>query len=321
LGQQDTPGRTPDPVLVVGAASRDLVDDDPRGWRLGGAVTYVSLALAGLGLPVRCAIGLDGHARTAAELDHLRARGATIHEIPLVRGPVFRITETAAVRRLESLGPSDRIAPADIPPAWLAGPLAAIVLAPVADELDDAWGPVARAVAPVVALGWQGLLRRLEPGAPVTRLAPVARPLTRAADLVVVSRDDVDPGTSIESLLAALASAATLVVTAGEAGGIVSTPDPAAADRDPEGRDGGHRRLRRYRAIPPDAVVDPVGAGDTFLAGLVAARVTRALVPARPGEDLRLAAAIASLTVEGPGLRGVPRLGAVLERLRRPAAG
>lgn len=39
-------------VLVVGAASRDVVDDDPRGWRLGGAVTFTSLALARLGLEV-----------------------------------------------------------------------------------------------------------------------------------------------------------------------------------------------------------------------------------------------------------------------------
>src|SRR6185295_20414519 len=37
-------------VLVVGAASRDITPDDPRGWRLGGAATYGSLLLARLGL-------------------------------------------------------------------------------------------------------------------------------------------------------------------------------------------------------------------------------------------------------------------------------
>ena len=47
-------------VVVVGAASRDLVDDDARGWRLGGGVSYSALALARLGLPVRALIGVDG---------------------------------------------------------------------------------------------------------------------------------------------------------------------------------------------------------------------------------------------------------------------
>ena len=32
-------------VVVVGAACRDLVHDDPRGWRLGGGVTYAALTL------------------------------------------------------------------------------------------------------------------------------------------------------------------------------------------------------------------------------------------------------------------------------------
>ena len=33
-------GRAPVPtVVVVGSASRDLTDEDPRGWRLGGGVS------------------------------------------------------------------------------------------------------------------------------------------------------------------------------------------------------------------------------------------------------------------------------------------
>ena len=39
-------------VVVVGAACRDLVDDDERGWRLGGGASYSALALARLGLRV-----------------------------------------------------------------------------------------------------------------------------------------------------------------------------------------------------------------------------------------------------------------------------
>ena len=67
----------------------------------------------------------------------------------------------------------------------------------------------------------------------------------------------------------------------------------------------------------------PPGPGDTFLAGLVAARMGHPLASAglhgadgQPGADLRLAAAIGSLTVEDLGVRSVPSLAAVEERLR-----
>src|SRR6476659_9204833 len=60
-------------VVVVGAASRDVVDDDPRGWRLGGGVSYSALAVARLGLPTRAVIGVDREASTASELDLLQS--------------------------------------------------------------------------------------------------------------------------------------------------------------------------------------------------------------------------------------------------------
>ena len=59
--------RIPD-VVVVGAAARDITPDDPRGWRLGGGVTYGALALARLGVRIGVVIGLDPLARDAHEL-------------------------------------------------------------------------------------------------------------------------------------------------------------------------------------------------------------------------------------------------------------
>jgi hypothetical protein len=69
---------TPPSVLVVGAASRDVTADDPRGWRLGGAVTYGALALGRLGFRVRALVGADAEAGSARELDLLRAAGVVI---------------------------------------------------------------------------------------------------------------------------------------------------------------------------------------------------------------------------------------------------
>ena len=49
-------------VVVVGAASRDVAADDPRGWRLGGGVTYSALTTARLGLRTAALVGVDGAA-------------------------------------------------------------------------------------------------------------------------------------------------------------------------------------------------------------------------------------------------------------------
>ena len=51
-------------VVVVGAAARDIAPDDPRGWRLGGGVSYSALTTARLDrlppvTPVLCFVGAD----------------------------------------------------------------------------------------------------------------------------------------------------------------------------------------------------------------------------------------------------------------------
>ena len=75
--------------------------------------------------------------------------------------------------------------------------------------------------------------------------------------------------------------------------------------------------LRHYPAVPSHASVDPTGAGDVFLAALAAARIEPRLVGGRIGQgfDLLLAAAAASLVLEGRGLHGVPTREAVAGRM------
>ncbi|MDQ3938107.1 MAG: hypothetical protein M3253_05440, partial [Chloroflexota bacterium] len=70
-------GPSPDnpSLLVIGAATRDVDADDPRGWRLGGGVTYGALTVARLGLAVRALIGVDDEASLAAELELLARSG------------------------------------------------------------------------------------------------------------------------------------------------------------------------------------------------------------------------------------------------------
>jgi sugar/nucleoside kinase (ribokinase family) len=292
-------------ALVVGAASRDLTTADPRGWRLGGTATYASLALARLGIEVWALVGVDRLAATARELDLLRAAGVVLTLAELPSGPVFENVETPVGRRQRCLSIAEPMALTTLPRAWTSG-FDALVLGPVAGELDDSWALLAgTAPGPFVALGWQGLLRTLRAGADVQRVPPASSDLLGRADLVVASGDDFEPGIRPGNLLPFLAPSATLVLTAAEEGGEILARDPSAADRAAVVRSS-------YPAIPSDAAVDPTGAGDVFLAAMVAACLVPGLGPAA-----LVAAAAASLAVEAPGLLGVPDLDAIRRRMTR----
>jgi sugar/nucleoside kinase (ribokinase family) len=295
-------------ALVVGVASRDMTPDDPRGWRLGGAVTYASLTLARLGIEVRSLIGVDSAASRAAELADLEAAGAIVTRVELGSGPVFVNVETPAGRRQRCLSTADPIALTDLPRAWVSG-FDALVLASVADELEDTWASLPSDES-LVALSWQGLLRTLVAGHDVERRAPAPRPLLSRADLVVVSTDDLGSNARPGTVVPLVRPGATLVLTRGDRGGSAFTRPT----------DGGRSALRPYQAIPSDDVVDPTGAGDVLLAALVATAIDRARLGMASSwtDRLRFAAAAASLAVEAGGLRGVPELDAILRRMRRP---
>ena len=294
-------------VVVVGAASRDLVDDDPRGWRLGGGVSYSALTTARLGLPTGAIIGVDREAATATEIEMLREAGVDVRLVPLEHGPVFVNIERPEGRLQLCESPSDPVPVAAVAPEWRRAP--GWILAPVAAELSPAWADVPASEA-VVALGWQGLLRELVAGEPTHHVAPHADPIVRRADVVGLSRDDVERDVELADLYRLLRRGASLAVTHGDQGGLIVHGAHGTADADLE--------LRHYPAVRSHDPVDPTGAGDVFLAALAAARIEPRLVGGRIGQgfDLLLAAAAASLVLEGPGLLGVPTRDAVRERMR-----
>ncbi len=290
-------------VVVVGAAARDVADDDPRGWRLGGGVSYSALTTARLGLATAALIGVDDEAADAAELDLLRAAGIDVHLVHLDRGPVFANIERPEGRLQICHQLSDPLPVQALPDTWI--PARGWILAPVAAELPDPWAWVADSAA-TVALGWQGLLRDLAPGARTAHIRPYANPILRRADLVGVGRDDITADVQLSDLCRLLRAGATLALTQGQRGGFVAEAGPD-----------GPVRLRRYPAIESDSTVDPTGAGDVFLAALAAARIEPRLVGGRIGQgfDLLLAAAAASLVLEAPGLLGVPERDSVRRRI------
>ena len=303
LGQRSGPIPT---VVVVGSASRDLAEDDPRGWRLGGGVSYSALTTARLGIPTAAIVGVDAEAAAASELDLLREAGVDVHLVPLEHGPVFVNIERPEGRLQLCRDHSDPVPVVAVPDAWRAAP--GWILAPVAAELPPEWAGVPPPDA-LVAVGWQGLLRELEAGQPVRQIAPHPDPIIRRADLAGLSRDDVDRGVPLAEVYALLRNGSSLAVTQGDRGGLII--HGAHGDQD------AHLELRHYPAIPSHSAVDPTGAGDVFLAALAAARIEPRLVGGRIGQgfDLLLAAAAASLVLEGAGMLGVPLRDAVRQRM------
>jgi len=293
-------------VVHVGSASRDIADDDPRGWRLGGGVTYAALTTARLGLRTAAVVGGDREVVNSHELELLRDAGVDVMAVELPESPVFVNIELPTGRHQTSLAVGVPVAPIALPGSWLASPAWSLV--PVADEVPDSWAERIGTDA-MVAVAWQGMLRRLTPGGHVERIPPSERAILRRADLVGLSHHDVAPETTLDELAGFMHPGTRLLVTQGGHGGLLVTTGP----------DGPTEALR-YLPTKTDHELDPTGAGDTFLASLLTAFVRPGLAGSGPrstASALRFAAAAGSLAVEDIGLAGVPTRTAVLVRRAR----
>ncbi len=146
-----------------------------------------------------------------------------------------------------------------------------------------------------VAAGWQGLLREFAADGWVRRVDPARSPLLKRRAWCAPAWTTWRPAWA--SRRRAFAPRATIVLTAGDRGGLAMRES----------------RLVRYPAIQAPQIVDPTGAGDVFLAALMAAWLRWGeLVTSRA---LRFAAAAGSCAVEGAGLAGVPTEAQVIARL------
>ena len=178
-------------LVVVGAASRDVTADDPRGWRLGGPATYCSLAAARLGLRVGCLLGVDPLAATAGELQWLperRSRAASCARWAAARSSrTSRTTVTGASAGCRRATPCRSPRCRTSGEAWLGW-----LLVPVAGEVGDEWAAVA---APGREC-WRrlaGVAARLRPGRLGRATMAAASPLLGRAGLVCASVDDLPP--------------------------------------------------------------------------------------------------------------------------------
>lgn len=261
-------------IAVVGDVLVDVVvahdgpvasgSDTPAAitWRRGGAAANTAAWLAHLGRPVRLVgrIGADPVGRALAD-----ALGGLGVDLRLAVDPVAPTGTVVALAHREerdmytSRGAAGALAPADLVDGWLDGgahlhlsgyvllatgtraaglaALAAAAAAGVAISVDPA------SAQPLAEAGAEQVLSWLPPGTLLTPNAAEATVLTGIAD----------PAAAAQALAGLLGEA---VVTLGAAGAVWS--DGEAVVR------------ASVQAVPGG---DPVGAGDAFTAGLLAARM------------------------------------------------
>ena len=287
-------------VLHVGSASRDL--DARRPARLAaGRRRDVRGAHDG---PARAAdrgvsSGVDDAGRRRdASSTFCDEPGSTSCSARLAEGPVF--DEPGDARRAGSRSATRSGVPLAVPAlpsSWRAA--RAWSLVPVAGEVGDAWAaehPGRRGTWRSAGRGSCAIWQPGERGRAPTPGSVGARSVapTWSASAITTST----PATPLATLVAFLHPGADLLVTQGSRGGLLVIV----------GRDGPPETLR-YLPTATDREIDPTGAGDTFLAALLAsvlrpAIVGRTRVAPSPGPAVRGRGRLAR--GRGPGARRRP---------------
>ncbi len=290
-------------VCVLGHVTRDIIRKGgaPERTQPGGAAYYAAAALARLGLAVGLVTKLAPPDFDL--LDELRKLGIALVAKGSAGTTVFETVygETGGVREQKALSVADPFDAAD-----LQGISArAVIMDPLTTH--DGFAPLMAAAAkaaPMVALDLQGFVRKfLIPG--VARSA-VEAALAGFAQVAILKADLRET--------AALTGAATpdagaralsrfgpreVVVTMGPDGSMVLAED----------------RIESIPAFEAAGIEDATGAGDSYLAGYVAAR----LEGRSPREAGLFGAAVAALKLVKPGAFAGSR-GEVMEFLARQQA-
>ncbi|WP_319462441.1 carbohydrate kinase family protein [Micromonospora sp. RTP1Z1] len=266
--------RTRVPALPLPAA--DSLTVPPIDFRIGNTGAGVALAAHALGLRVALVdvLGTD----PAGDVVRAALARTSVHAV-LADAPAGTRRSVNLVdsggRRMSLYDPRPWAGPPPFAPAELAALLAdaAHVHVSIMDWARDALPTLRAGLGDGVVLStdlhdWDGD-------------NPYHRPFADAADLVFVS--DVRLGDRAGKVAAALAPR-TVLVTGGEAGAALHTPDIPS--------------VRVPAAAPPGPVVDTNGAGDAFAAGLIAARRRGA----SPLDAARYAARVAAAACTHDGM-------------------
>lgn len=287
--------RVPD-FLTIGHVTRDLRPDG--SFSLGGTVTFAALTAYRLGLVAAIVTCVD--AEILAELpNHLPSIGLAVH--PSAATTTFTNRYQAGFRTQYLRARADQQELEDIPESWRSAPI--ILLGPLAQELTPAFASYfPRRQGAIIAATPQGWLRRWDEQG---RIWPTpwaaAEEVLAHLDVLILSHDDLLPfasgsRTEADSMLAHWSQHVPILVATNARQGATLF----------------HHGLPERFPPYPATEVDPTGAGDVF----AAAFLTHLHKHNDPRKAVDFANCVASLSIEHPGITGIPTLDIVVERLR-----
>jgi sugar/nucleoside kinase (ribokinase family) len=273
--------------LAIGHLTHDRT---PHGFRLGGTVSYAAVTALRLGRRPGILTRGSGEGFLSARLPEGAGNvipqpgsvleGVAVHLLPSPVSTTFVniYYDGRRTQVVEALAAP--IGPEELPLAWANVPL--VLFGPLVRELPVTWAetfPTAR-----VAVTPQGWMRQWDARGHVHPARwQDADPFLRRADVVIFSREDV--GGDEEYIAHLAARARMVVVTDGWRGATLYWAGQA------------------YHVPPrPTQEVDPTGAGDVF----AAAFLIRWAETGDPLAAARFANVVASMSVEAPGMDGIP---------------
>ncbi|WP_420369281.1 carbohydrate kinase family protein [Curtobacterium sp. L1-20] len=279
-------------TIVLGEALIDVIDRATgRVEHPGGSPMNVAVGLARLGVPARLVSALGDDDRGRAIRTHVGASGATVD--------ATRISRTStAIASIDTAGAASYAFDLD----WRLGPVTVPAGTPLlhTGSIGAVLAPGATHVLETVRSRPAGTLVSLDPNVRPSitpdraAVLNVLTPLLAEADVVKLSDEDAAwlwPGRDVDAVLDGLLAggAGLAAVTLGGAGCIIASP------------------IARSRwAAPPVNVADTIGAGDSFMAGLLAGLLAEqhraeSADAAQLERLARFALACATITVSRPG--------------------
>ena len=258
--------------LVIGHVAKDLVDG---GFTVGGTVSYASITARNLGLKVGIITSFapDFDPRGALE-------GIEILCLPSPSTTVFQNLYRDGRREQFIRGHARPIRAQDIPPEWRRVPI--VHLGPIAREVDES--VVQLFSQSLIGITPQGWMREWdEKGRVFPRIWMGMEKVLPWARVLVFSEEDVARD---EAIIQAYARVIEIVVVTQAARGATVY----------------WRGQPRHFPARPAREVDPTGAGDVF----AAAYLIKLHETGDPWQAARFANVVASFSVEGPGISGIP---------------
>jgi sugar/nucleoside kinase (ribokinase family) len=258
--------------LAIGHVTKDLT---PEGWTIGGTVSYASITARNLGKKaaiVTCA-GKDlplERFLSGVEIFNAGSSGTTTFQ-----NIYLDERRTQFVREV-----APKITPSHIPESWRKVPI--VLIGPVAMEVEEE--VVDLFPESLIGVTPQGWMRRWDQeGLVHYRLWEEAPRILPKVKALILSEEDVQGELKLVEEFARLVS--ILVLTQAERGATLYW----------EGR-------KESFPARPARLVDPTGAGDVF----AAAFLIRYYETGDPRRAVRFANAVASFSVEAPGVNGIP---------------